>query len=564
MTEPRRILAFDQDEFFLRAAGRALSEAGLRFCAVAEPAALEEQIQAFKPELILADRAAASSMAGDVAGLLRRTNIPLLYVVSDAGVRELIRALQAHAVEVMLKPFGRDHPNRIVQLLEELTRRQAAEGAWDSQVARNFVNLARRHRMHGTLLVNRGTPFEGRAVFKDGDLLRASYGPLLGMDAVREILQLEDASYELDAALEHPDLKIARSTTELEPGRALPPISTGDTVDHRPWLLAVDDEPEMLTMISKFLARAGFEVTTAVDGRDAVNKAFARPFDLVIADLNMPHVDGWEMLKILRADHRTREVPVIFLSAHDDMRETLRAASAGAYDYLAKTGHSDPVVSVALKAITPRLEVLFHLLVNEPVEVRTQVVGLQWTLRALARLKLSGVLELKDDWGSYKMELRGGQPATMVAKIRAHSVRGQAAFARMLVASTARGHFTPGEVAAGTDDFSMSMEELILKACQGLNAAETKAAELRRGATEMDVDPELYGLYRRISSPAKLYIAEGICERRAPLATLAEELQLPVDQVERAYNELLGRGVIRPGARKASPDGSPPTPGVPG
>ena len=64
----------------------------------------------------------------------------------------------------------------------------------------------------------------------------------------------------------------------------------------------------------------------------------------------MPRIDGWEMLKLLKADHRTSEVPVVIVSAHDDYRETLRAARAGAYDYLAKTGRSDAYVASALRA----------------------------------------------------------------------------------------------------------------------------------------------------------------------------------------------------------------------
>ena len=171
---------------------------------------------------------------------------------------------------------------------------------WEEAVARNFLDLARRHKLRGSLVVNRGTPFEGRVVLKDGALVRASYGPLTGTDAVREILQLEDGLYELDASLDHPAERVAHSAVELEEGKGL--ALTGDAAGLRPKLLVVDDEPDIVLLLGKSLEHAGFEVTTSGDGKDAIDQALKTPFDLIMADLSMPKMDGWEMLKLLKAD----------------------------------------------------------------------------------------------------------------------------------------------------------------------------------------------------------------------------------------------------------------------
>jgi CheY-like chemotaxis protein len=548
VTPARRILAFDQDAAFLKTAGDLLAKAGVQFLGVSDPAQVLPQVAAFKPELILLDRGSAGTATGEVTTLLRNSSIPLVFLLADSSGRELIRALQAHAVEVMHRPFGEvEQVNRLLRLMDELSGRPKIDSAtWEDQVARNLLDLARRHKLQGTLMVNRGAPFEGRVVFKDGQLQRAAYGPLKDFEAVREILQAEEGLFELDDSLNVPRPKTAKSTTQLEDGTAIS-LSAADTADIRPRLLAVDDEPDMLTLMSKHLERAGFEVTTAVDGQDAVGKALQTPFDLVVADLSMPHMDGWAMLKTLKADHRTREVPVVFISAHDDYRESLRAARAGATDYLAKNGRSEQLVSAALKAITPRLEALFHLLVYEPVEVRTQTVGLQWFLRALARLGSSGVLELKDDYGRYWVQVHEGQPVAAISEVQQRRVGGVPGFARTLVATTAQGTFSFG-VPEGEPPGPMasSMEELIARTCEGLNAAESRATEakLAQGA-DFDVDPELFELYCRVAPARKVAFAQALREKKAGPAEVAQRQKLSPEQGMEWTRELLRRGVIR-------------------
>ena len=548
MSSARRILAFEQDAAFLKTASDLLTKAGLLLCAVSDPAALMEQVSSFRPDLILLDRGSPGAGTAEATALLRNTSVPLVFLLADSSGREMIRALQAHAVEVMYRPFtDQEQVGRILTLLDELAGRPKVETVtWEDQVARNLVDLARRHKLHGTLMVNRGTPFEGRVVFREGALQRAAYGPLSGMDAVREILQLEDGQFELDESLNVPGPRTAKSTTQLDDNQAIT-LSAADTADIQPRVLAVDDEPDMLTLMQKHLSRAGFEVTTASDGMDAVEKAGQSAFDIIVADLNMPRMDGWEMLKTLKADHRTREIPVVFVSAHDDYRESLRAARAGAHDYLTKTGRSEPLVNAALKAITPRLEALFHLLVKEPVELRTQTVGLQWFLRALARLGSSGLLSLRDDYGLYQVWVREGLPVAVLSEVQKRKVVDVPGFARMLVAASANGTFISGEPEGDPlPPLAASMEELIQYTCGRLNAAEAHAAEKRLAtATEFDVDPDLYDLYSRVAPERKAAFAHAVCQKRLPVQEVAAQLKLTPEQAWDWFRELLRRGVIR-------------------
>lgn len=543
-------MAVDDDPLFLKIVEDHLTQGGMEFHGLREPTRVVPESKSFEPDLILMDRTMRVLTGGEVIRSLRAfpqtAGIPVAFVLADNSERELIRALQAGAVDVMHKPFGPEHVTRIRALLEELgARGPAGPITREDMIAANFLDFARRTQLHGTLLVNRGTPFEGRVAFQRGALLRADYGPLGGMEAVRELLQLEEGLFELDGTTERPAVRIAQNATELLQTAAVTPVP-GDPAQVKPRLMVVDDEPHLRRLFSAQLTRAGFEVEVAEDGAAAVAGVLASPFDLVVADLNMPRMDGWEMLKILKADHRTREVPVIFLSAHEDYRETLKAARAGAHDYLAKTGRSEHVVRSALQVITPRLEAMFEILVGQPMRLKLQAIGLQWFLRALVRTKSTGTLELNDDWGRYQLHVREGQPIAASADMRRRGAEGVAAVAAMLVARFPQGSYTQGAVEDARIPIEMSMENLLQRTCERLNALEARLTANRlAAATEFDVDQELYELFRKIASERRAELARAVCEHHVAPAQLPEVLQTSPDEVADGLRELLRRGVIR-------------------
>lgn len=85
-------------------------------------------------------------------------------------------------------------------------------------------------------------------------------------------------------------------------------------------ILAVDDEPSILKLIKLILQADGFEVATAVDGRDALSKLRAESFDLLICDDNMPYLTGYELALGLKEGNLHPAMPVIIVSANFDAR----------------------------------------------------------------------------------------------------------------------------------------------------------------------------------------------------------------------------------------------------
>jgi two-component system, NtrC family, sensor kinase len=102
-------------------------------------------------------------------------------------------------------------------------------------------------------------------------------------------------------------------------------------------LLVVDDIEDNRFALSRRLARQGFlNVTTAADGRQALELLNSRPFDLVLLDIMMPNVNGYEVLSAMKADERLRHIPVIMISAVDEIDSVIRCIELGAEDYLPK------------------------------------------------------------------------------------------------------------------------------------------------------------------------------------------------------------------------------------
>jgi DNA-binding response OmpR family regulator len=101
-------------------------------------------------------------------------------------------------------------------------------------------------------------------------------------------------------------------------------------------ILVVDDEDDILNFLELVLGEKGFDVVTASGGQEALTKAQLDHPDLVLLDIMMPQMDGWEVLKLLRVDEETSEIPVAMLSARTEARDRVQGLQEGAIDYICK------------------------------------------------------------------------------------------------------------------------------------------------------------------------------------------------------------------------------------
>jgi two-component system alkaline phosphatase synthesis response regulator PhoP len=101
-------------------------------------------------------------------------------------------------------------------------------------------------------------------------------------------------------------------------------------------ILIVEDDPDIAELIARYLAKAGFVTERAGSGREALKQITVRPPDLVVLDLMLPHMDGLEICRSLRADDRTAAIPIIMVTARAEESERIVGLELGADDYVAK------------------------------------------------------------------------------------------------------------------------------------------------------------------------------------------------------------------------------------
>lgn len=98
-------------------------------------------------------------------------------------------------------------------------------------------------------------------------------------------------------------------------------------------ILIVDDEWNMRNLVKIYLYKEGFQLEEAGDGREAIDMFHSGSYDLIVLDIMLPDMDGWEVCETIR---KTSQIPILMLTARDDVQDRVRGLSIGADDYLVK------------------------------------------------------------------------------------------------------------------------------------------------------------------------------------------------------------------------------------
>jgi len=110
-------------------------------------------------------------------------------------------------------------------------------------------------------------------------------------------------------------------------------------------ILIVDDEKFNIELAAVYLKEEGYKISFALNAKGALEQAYKKDFQLILLDINMPKVDGFELCSMLKKDKKTKDIPIVFLTAQTDIEYISKAFEVGGVDYLSK-----PFNSVELKA----------------------------------------------------------------------------------------------------------------------------------------------------------------------------------------------------------------------
>lgn len=101
-------------------------------------------------------------------------------------------------------------------------------------------------------------------------------------------------------------------------------------------ILVVDDDRENLKVVSNYLKEKGYKIALALDGKKALKVLDENKIDLILLDIMMPGMDGFEVCKVLKQQPETKEIPVIFLTAKSETDEIVKGFQTGGVDYITK------------------------------------------------------------------------------------------------------------------------------------------------------------------------------------------------------------------------------------
>src|SRR6476660_6663526 len=177
-------------------------------------------------------------------------------------------------------------------------------------------------------------------------------------------------------------------------------------------ILIVDDTPANLNVLSAILGKRGFRIRPAINGALALKAAQKAAPDLILLDVQMPGLDGYEVCRQLKEDPLTRDIPVIFISALDDVLDKVEAFQVGGVDYITKPFQIEEVLA--------RVE--NQLALHQQREAIARLLARNEQLLALANHELRPRLDQIAVWA---VALRDGGDSALAEQIRtsAHELR---------------------------------------------------------------------------------------------------------------------------------------------
>lgn len=568
MSQEARVLIIDADTAAAQKMGLALDSAKVpvTWCSFA-PADVAEGLRDFRPTLLLVHCELASPQLATLLARLESTPVPVALLCRDVADERFVRQLRTGLVELLQEPFSaRLHINRMRLLMAELSERSGElSGRGGGRELSELVQHVMRTRRTGGLAVGE----DGRAFFVRGVLKAARLRDLTMETALSAMTRspaawsytegADGASGLVDFMGEEEPFVVTYREGEarvqptpvptVEPAR---PATAGipaapvvvDPEAARTPILFVDDDPAVVTMLSGYFSKKGYPVATASDGLEAMKLLTERGFEVVIADLNMPGLDGWGLLRMVREDLRTHETPIALFSAQDNYRESLRLLHAGAQAYFPKTLRLSSLEVQVRELVEPRRRFLRLVATDGGIEFNFGSLGPQWTLHALTAAKFTGQLDARDSWANWRLWFESGRLVECTALMGGTSLSGDRAIGGFVTSKQAEGSLSPGTSAPGEGFAGQPTQATLNRLVPWLNDEQKRAAEgqLAR-AQALVVNEDLYRLFITVGPPAWQPMVRMLCEQKVTPAEVIARLQVTPMEVAAVVRELLRRGV---------------------
>ncbi len=310
-------------------------------------------------------------------------------------------------------------------------------------------------------------------------------------------------------------------------------------------VLIADDDPSITWFIADLLRAAGCEVHEASDGQQAFEIACRTTPHLVLADIVMPHLDGFGLCRAMRRDPILKHVPIVLLSWKDDLLQRVRELGVGAAGYLRKESDSTAILARVREVLHPRARVKARITQEDAAYGRIDGVGAVGLLEIVRELRPNARISVQDATFLYELELRAGEliRATRIAP-DGELLCGTAALRHLLGVSAARflvitaeepleSEFDVGEVGAAFVPFVVSARAA-LAVCTGAKLS---------GVEHVELDPEVVRDYLLATPDPARQVVRKLARGDSPRRMLVTG-ELPPALIEDVLAELAVRGAV--------------------
>lgn len=581
MSSPVRVLIVDADTAVAQKIGLTLDGAGfpVAWCSFS-PSEVQEHVRELKPTLLLVHAELSSPQLATLLARLESTPLPVAVLCRDVSDERFVKHLRTGVVELLQDPFSaRLHLARLRAIEGELPLRSGHVSGRGGRELNEFAqHLMRTRRTGGLTIGEDGRAFFVRGVLKSARLREHSMQAALaamtretgawnfseGSDGASGLVDYSSTEAPwVVTNREFGEVKVQSHAGDVDENRfgdsflpntltpvapppppAAVPAAVPDPEAAKTPVLFVDDDPAVVHMLSSYFAKKGYPVATANDGLEAMNLLTSRAFEVVIADLNMPRLDGWGLLRMVREDLRTHETPVALFSAQDNYRESLRLVQAGAQAYFPKTIKLSALELQVRELVEPRRRFSRLIASDGGIEFDFSALGPQWVLKALTIAGYSGQVDARDSWASWRLWFERGRLVQCTARLSTTNLVGDRALCGYLTSKQASGSLTKGLPAPDEGFAGQPTAATLQRLVPWLNDEQKRVAEAELSrAKALVVNDELYRLFVNVGPPAWQPMVRMLCEAKLTPAEVIARLQVTPMELAAVVKELLRRGV---------------------
>ncbi len=534
----------------------ALTNAGFDVSEISSPSSVEELIQEESPDLVVVDmddpppggKAIAEALSRDpltdFLPLIRLTsaknNLPPNAVIKPIDTTLLVaeaRRLTGHDLEIAGAATGLGELT-----LEDLTdfvsaeiRAGVLEAATGSHVREHFSVLEK-----GSLVASvwalvarlRRVAAEG----SEGKIrfLPTTHGPI-GMMALDEAEQvLDPASHEM---VDEADIS------------ALSGLSA----------VVADDDSEIRTVFEKVLTKAGMKVRTAVNGAQALIEIRKDPPDVVITDILMPEMDGWELTTRLKWNYSLKHIPVIMLSWKEDFLQRVRELRAEADDFMLKEVDLQQILTRVAGVLKPRFAIEQRLADQGVVTGRVERMGVITILKSVMGLRPDCRVTLRENWNYFEADVLEGE---LVAVNRTGTdgsfASGMPALERLLGVSSGRFSVIP-KVEKPKRHFADGTLKAVREATGRLNNLNSQVVDgTLMNIQKVEMNDDVVAVYSEVVPPKLKTLVQRLAAGEIP-RDIALDASASSETLEMLMLDLIHMGAIQgiisaPARKSQSPD----------